>query len=87
MAKINISKEWQGCGDRYDIRILEINPVLLKLSRLSQVQSEPERTLVSILFSRTPYLFILVGSIGGQRGIKMASASTPSANEPARVSL
>ena len=38
-----------------------------------------------------PYLFcgpltflILVGGIGGQGGINMASASTPSANEPAK---
>ena len=26
----------------------------------------------------------MVGGIGGQRGIKMASASTPLANEPAK---
>ena len=40
--------------------------------------------IVSVLFSRTPNLLILVGSIGGQGGIKMASASAPSANEPAK---
>ena len=27
---------------------------------------------------------VLVGGIGGRGGIKMASASTPSANEPAK---
>ena len=37
--------------------------------------------LVSVLFSRTSYL---VGGIGGRGGIKMASSSTPSANEPAK---
>ena len=30
---------------------------------------------------------ISVGGIGGRAGIKMASASTPSVNEPARASL
>ena len=32
--------------------------------------------LVSVLFSKTRYLLILVGGIGGQGGIKIASAST-----------
>ena len=46
IAKINISKkEREGFGDRSDPRILEIDPVILKLSRFSQVQSERERTL------------------------------------------
>ena len=40
--------------------------------------------LVSVLFSKTPYLLILVGGIGGQGEIKIASASTPSANEQAK---
>ena len=40
--------------------------------------------LVSVLFSRTPYLPFLVGGNGGQGEIKMASASTPSANEQAK---
>ena len=40
--------------------------------------------LVAVLFSRTPYHpYKLVDGIGGQGGIKMASATTPSANEPA----
>ena len=46
IAKINISKELQGYGDRSDPRNLEIDPVILKLSRFSQVQSEREWTLV-----------------------------------------
>ena len=40
--------------------------------------------LVSVLFSKTPYLLILVGGIGGKGEIKIASASTPSANEQAK---
>ena len=43
--------------------------------------------LVAILFLRTPYHPYIGGryrGIGGQGGIKMASASTPSANEPAK---
>ena len=36
--------------------------------------------LVPVFFSRTPYH----PYIGGRGGIKMASASTPSANEPAK---
>ena len=40
--------------------------------------------LESVLFSRTPSFLILVGSIGRQGGIKMVSASTSSANEPAK---
>ena len=41
--------------------------------------------LVSVLFSRTPYHpYILASSIGGWGGSKIASASTPSANEPAK---
>ena len=47
IAKINISKERQDYGDRSGPRILEIDPVILKLSQFSQVQSERERTLVS----------------------------------------
>ena len=47
IAKINISKEQEGYGDRSGPRILEIDPVFLKLSRFSQVQSERERTLVN----------------------------------------
>ena len=40
--------------------------------------------LVSVLF-RPPFPFlIVVGGKGGWGGIKMASASTPSANEPAK---
>ena len=39
--------------------------------------------LVSVLFSRTPYLPL----IGGWGGIKMASAKTQSANEPAEIDL
>ena len=39
IAKINISKEREGYGDRSGPRILEIDPVILKLSRFSQVQS------------------------------------------------
>ena len=41
--------------------------------------------LVSVLFWKTTYhLYILVGGIGGREGIKMASDSIPSANEPAK---
>ena len=39
--------------------------------------------LVSVLFRGPLTFLILVGGIGGQEGIKMTSASTPSANEPA----
>ena len=50
IAKINnISKERQDYGDRCGPRILEIDPVILKLSRFPQVQSERERTLVICL--------------------------------------
>ena len=31
IAKINISKEWQGYGDRSSPRLLEIDPVILKV--------------------------------------------------------
>ena len=41
--------------------------------------------LVSLYFFRGSLTFlILVGGIGGRGGIKMASASTPSANGPAK---
>ena len=40
--------------------------------------------LFSVLFSRTPSLPYIGGGIGGQGGIKMASASTPPANESAK---
>ena len=40
--------------------------------------------LVSVLFSRTPYHPCSGGGISGWGGIKMASASTPSANDPAK---
>ena len=39
--------------------------------------------LVSVLFRGPLTILILVGGISGHGGIKMASASTPSANEPA----
>ena len=40
--------------------------------------------LVSVLFSGTLTLLILVGGNGGRGEMKMASASTPSANEQAK---
>ena len=40
--------------------------------------------LVSVLFRGPLTILLLVGSIGGRGGIKMVSASTPSANEPAK---
>ena len=40
--------------------------------------------LVSVLFSMTLTILILVDGIGERGGIKMVSASTPSANEPAK---
>ena len=43
--------------------------------------------LVSVLFRRPLTFLKLVGGIGGQRGIKLASASSQSANEPARTSF
>ena len=49
IAKINISKERQDYGDRSGLRILEIDPVILKLSRFPQVQSERERTLIEVI--------------------------------------
>ena len=45
IAKINISNEREAYGDHSGPRILEIDPIILKLSRFSQVQSERERTL------------------------------------------
>ena len=48
------------------------------------MQRERERTLVSVLFGGPLTILILVGGIGGRGGIKMASASTPSANEPTK---
>ena len=47
IAKINISKERQDYGDCSGPRILEIDSVILKLSRFPQVQSEREWTLVN----------------------------------------
>ena len=41
------SKERQDYGDRSGPRILEIVPVILKLSRFPQVQSEREQTLIA----------------------------------------
>ena len=38
-------------------------------------------SLVAVLFRRPLTFLILVGSISGRGGIKMASASAPSANE------
>ena len=40
VAKINISKEREGYVDRFGPKILEIDPVIIKFSRYSQVQSE-----------------------------------------------
>ena len=40
--------------------------------------------VISVLFSRTPYLPYISGWYRWREGIKMASASTPSANEPAK---
>ena len=40
--------------------------------------------LVSVLFCGPLTFLILVGGIGGRGIIKMMSASTPSANEPAK---
>ena len=40
--------------------------------------------IVSVLFCRPLTFLILVGGIGGRGIIKMMSASTPSANEPAK---
>ena len=40
--------------------------------------------LVSVLFSTTPSLPYIGGQYRGRGGIKMATASTPSANEPAK---
>ena len=40
--------------------------------------------LVSVLFRGPLTFLILVGGIGGQGGIKMASTSIPSANKPAK---
>ena len=48
IAKINISKERQGYGDRSGPRNLEIDPVFIKLLQFSQVQSERKRTLVQL---------------------------------------
>ena len=45
----NISKELPGYDDCSGPRILEIGPVVQKLSRFSQVQSEHERTLIEFL--------------------------------------
>ena len=45
IAKIYISKEREGYGVHSGARILEIDQVIRKLSRFSQVQSERERTL------------------------------------------
>ena len=47
IAKIYILKEQKGFGVRSGARILEIDQVIRKLSRFSQVQSERERTLVT----------------------------------------
>ena len=40
--------------------------------------------LVSVIFLRSPYHPYIGGWISGREGIKMVSASTPSANEPAK---
>ena len=52
IAKINISKECQDCGDRSGPRILEIDSVILKLSRFPQVQSEREWTLIAAMMPK-----------------------------------
>ena len=49
IAKNNIPKEREGYGDRSGPRILEIDPVIIKLSQFSQVQSEREQTLVGCI--------------------------------------
>ena len=50
----------------------------------SEIISNVFVAMISVLFSRTSPFLILVGSFGGHGGIKMVSASTPSANEPAK---
>ena len=42
--------------------------------------------LVSVLFKKT-LTFIVVGGVSGQGGIKMTSAKTQSANEPAKTTF
>ena len=49
IASLNTSKESPGYGDRFSPRILEIGPVIIKLTQFSQVQSEREWTLVNAL--------------------------------------
>ena len=63
IAKINISKERQDYGDRSGPRILEIDSVILKLSRFPQVQSEREWTL-------TMYEIEAKSSMAGWEGIR-----------------
>ena len=43
--------------------------------------------LVDVLFSRTPYLLLIDGRYRWAGKIKMASASTPSVNKPAKASF
>ena len=47
IAEINIPKERQGYGDHSGPRILEIDQVILKLSRFPQVQSERKRNNIT----------------------------------------
>ena len=61
IAKIYISKEREGYSVRSGPRISEIEQVIRKLSRFSQVQSERERTLIMIIlhFYHYHYQFCL----------------------------
>ena len=69
IAKINnISKERQDYGNRSGPRILEIDPVILKLSRFPQVQSERERTFSKLAGKKIVASYLIKWSNGEAGG-------------------
>ena len=69
-----------------DIIFLDCRYIVVQAHPCSEGFSHPNNFFYHFRtsFFRPLTFLVLVGGIGGSGGIKMASASTPSANEPAK---